>query len=219
MENRVKLNAHNYNGWSTTHMWILKEADAWDPILVAPEEMLKEDKATIQKNTTAMKILFTGMDEYHQILCARKTSAKQVWSFLKERYDKLSTDKLLDLQNDLAACQYEGEGQKYIDEITRLYDEIAMFNDVIETNSSSIKCKLLNSCNMPNVVTAIKAVGLENKTVSQIKDLILDEAKKLEKNVVFAANISRKNIFCNFCKKPGHLEIKCWKKEKKKFFK
>jgi len=203
-----------------------------------PEEDGAEKKAWIKDNARAMSILSASMD-YNQLEClVACTTAAEMWTRLSSVHEQKSASSKLSLMTKFHEYRMHPADSvaQHIGKVEAMANQL---KDVGEPVSDTTKmAKILGS--IPSkynaFISAWESVSEENQSLDQLRERLIREETRTSSEEITRAlattSIStpqlkhgtervesgnsgkRKHLYCNFCKKPGHLTKYCFLKKK-----
>lgn len=220
-----KLNGNNYDVWAMKVEAYLQSKGIWDDIFEKDEEGSNDPKTTERKtkrNKEALSYLILTVST--EILPSIKgiKDAKKVWAILKERYEGVDEEKMINLVFELSAIkmktnesveEYLSRCQCIVREIGQLGKDLSdreLIRYVIEGLPSSFEP-------MVNPILANRSIKFNEVRQSlltfekRVKSSKSDESRAYK--TTMNSNTKRR---CFLCNKQGHLKADCWYNEKNK---
>lgn len=183
------------------------------------------DKDFIKNNNIALAEIILHTNSQLQLLLSNYDSAKEAWDKLVEMFDK--RDKFIrnQLERDLRILKMSVNETAFdhISKLETLYQQLVSNGKSIDDEDRAI-ILLLSIEHIPRFHSICSTLRLQAKlNYSDTKDLILEQEnrdsskKDIRVKEESTALINRQSNynprpFCQFCKRLGHVESKCYKK-------
>lgn len=215
------LTNENYPIWEMQVEALLDSKGLYDDVILKDEPVKTEgDPISIsaynewhKKNKEAYSLIILSISPEIAIIYKGIKNAKTIWSSLKERFEGVIEDKVMNLYlqmtklrklNQETIDQYITRAQGLSSEITQLgkkIDERELVRYIVE--------------GLPEKYNPISATLIVNRgiTLSHLRQILLDFEKKLgesKPNVSAFRTSVHKNKICYICRKSGHLQKQCW---------
>lgn len=213
---------------------LLKNMDLWEHIEGDPPDVLPSTWASREVKAKALIGLHVEDDQLIHI--RRKTTAKEMWTALREYHQKSTLSTKVRLLRRLCRTTMPegGDMQSHINVMDGVMDELTTLGEPIkEQLAVAFYLSSLPESYGP-LITALESRPEEDLTNTIVKSKLIEEYNRrkeiagsseysgenaLKVNGDKHSNFSNTKGVCNFCKKVGHFKAECrkfasWKKNK-----
>jgi len=209
-----KLTANNYGTWMMKLEAYLEAKGLWDEVMKEPpdKEDLKKDWMKKNKEVLSIIILTVSTDILPSI--KGEKNAKSVWDKLKERYEGIAEERVIDLVFDLNTIKKRSNESidGYLSRFESLVQEISQLGKQL-TDREQIRYIIEG---LPSFYDPVVNPILTNRTIkfNELRQMLLTFEKRNESSKhdqALKTTLKRSDVrLCFICKKTGHLKNQCW---------
>lgn len=216
-----KLGSSNWGSWKQRMEWLLEKEDLWDVIrLEKPEDA---DADWLTRDRKARANIGLCLEESQFKIVQVSESARGMWAALKEHHERATMSTVVFYLTQLCGANMDesDDMDKHLSEMEELFDKLAAAGQNLE---ESLKIAMIFK-SVPQsyrvLVQTLQCRADADWTVVSVKTRLLDEFRQRQQQgaslsenmraMKLAADSSKEERRCFFCKQPGHVKAQCKK--------
>lgn len=216
-----KLSSSNWGSWKQRMEWLLEKEDLWDVIQpVKPEDPSAEWLARDRKARANIGLF---LEESQFKVVKGSDSARGMWFALQEHHEKATMSTVVFYLTQLCGANMSesGDMEKHLSDMEELFDKLAASGQNLD---ESLKIAMIFKSvpqSYRGLVQSLQCRMDADWTVISVKTRLLDEFRQRQQQsgslsvgvaaMKLAAEGSKEERRCFFCKQPGHVKVQCKK--------
>jgi hypothetical protein len=202
------------------------------------EELSQDERKSLAMNDAAWNYLVWACQDraFNIIDKVKDNVAFKAWQMLKKKYEPKEVDAYVQLQEEFQECKMESDKDDptvFIEELEVINGYMGAIQDKYEKDDVEIISHIFSKlpASYSEFITSQKTKGIKNTSVEDIKDGLEEYWKRTIKTSTKTTATEEKALSvsdgkpkgkgggrfkgtCNYCGKPGHKAIDCFKRKK-----